>query len=211
MSEVLKFRIACRNDAEELARLHYSSASNQPGAFMHLLGMGFLRAYYEILLDEGSSTILCAYRNEGSLVGFAAGSIEAESRLVALKKYRLKLLIKSAQTLILNPKLIKQIKLRQNTKTASGSEIFVLSSGAHMEYWAWDAAGGGGAIVLFRKWLSLLQLIGVTKVSGEVDQLNHEILKIHEMLGAKVVKQFRTPDDRLRNIIEYDLLRKSKS
>jgi hypothetical protein len=178
---------------------------------MHHLGMGFLRAYYEVLLDEGSSTILCAYRSKGSLVGFAAGSIEAESRLVALKKYRLKLLIKSAKTLILNPKLIKQIRLRQNTKTVNENEIFVVGSGAHMEYWAWDAAGGGGAIILFKKWLSLLQLIGVTRISGEVDEVNHEILKLHEMLGAKVVKQFRTPDGRLRNIIAYDLGKKGNS
>ena len=211
MYDALQFRIACRNDARELARLHYSSALNQPGGFMHLLGMKFLQAYYEILLDEGSSTIVCAYRHEKRLVGFAAGSIRAESRIAALKRHRLKLLFSSVKTLSSNPKLITEIRARQNAGSAEDGDGFVLTSGPHIEYWAWDADGGGGAIVLLKKWLSLMQLIGITKVSGEVDEVNPEILKVHQLLGAVVKKEFRTPDGRLRNVIEYNLSKKTKS
>lgn len=211
MNENLQFRIACRNDACELARLHFNSALKQPGGFMHLLGKKFLQAYYEILLDEGSSTIVCAYKHENKLVGFASGSIRAESRIAALKKHRLKLLLSSVLTLISNPKLITKIRARQNNRSADDHNGFVLTSGSHMEYWAWDVDGGGGSIVLFKKWLSLMQLLGITKVSGEVDKVNSEILKMHQLLGALVKKEFRTPDGRSRKIIEYNLSKKNKS
>ena len=120
---------------------------------MHLLGKKFLQAYYEILLDEGSSTIVCAYRDEKRLVGFAAGSISAESRIAALKRHRLKLLFSSFQTLIFNPKLITEVRARQNAGSAEDGDGFVLTSGPQIQYWAWDVDGGGGAIVLLKKWL----------------------------------------------------------
>ena len=210
MYDALKFRIACRRDAPELARLHYNSALTQPGGFMHLLGRNFLQAYYEVLLDEGSSTIVCAHRNEKELIGFVAGSIRAESRIAALKKHRPKLFFSSVQALIFNPRLIKEIRARQDAGSAETGNGFVLTSGSHIEYWAWDVNGGGGAIALFKKWLSLMQLIGITRVSGEVDDVNPEILKFHQLLGALVTDEFLTPDGRLRNIIEYDLRKKSK-
>jgi hypothetical protein len=178
---------------------------NQPGGFMHLLGKKFLQAYYEILLDEGSSAIVCAYRDEKKIVGFVAGSIRAESRIAALKSHRLKLLFSSFQTLISNPKLITEVRARQNAGSAEDGDGFVLTSGPQIQYWAWDADGGVGAIVLLKKWLSLMQLIGITKVKGEVDIVHPKILKMHQLLGAEVINEFRTPDGRLRNIIEYDL------
>lgn len=210
MNDAIHYRIACRKDARELARLHYNSALKQPGAFMHLLGIKFLQAYYEILLDEGSSTILCAYRDEKKLVGFAAGAIRAESRIVALKKHRLKLFFSGFQTLISNPRLIANIRARQHASSAEDGDGFVVTSGAHMDYWAWDASGGG-AIVLFKKWLRLMQLLGIQKVSGEVEEANYDVLMAHQFLGAVVTKKFRTPDGRLRNVIEYNLSTKTKS
>lgn len=207
MKGAIKFRIACRNDAPELARLHFSSAMKQPGGFMHLLGVKFLQAYYEILLDEGSSTILCAYVTSQRLVGFAAGSIQAESRIKALKGHRIKLFFSCARSLISNPRLIAELRARENTGSPEESQGFVINSGPHVEYWAWDteAGGGGGAITLLKKWLSLMRLMGITKVRGEVDDLNPLVLKIHQLLGAHVTSQFHTPNGNLRHVIEYSL------
>ena len=206
MKDIIKFRMACRKDAPELARLHFSSSMKQPGSFMHLLGVKFLQAYYEILLDEGSSTILCAHITNQRLVGFAAGSIQAESRIKALNGHRVKLFFSCARFLISNPRLIAELRARQNNGSPEENQGFVISSGPHVEYWAWetDAGGGGGAITLLKKWLSVMRLMGITKVRGEVDDLNPLVLKIHQLLGAHVVSRFHTPNGRLRHVIEYN-------
>ena len=206
MVEKLKFRLACRDDARQLAKLHYASAQKQPGAFMHLLGRGFLKAYYEILIDHGLSTILCAHRNHEQLIGFAAGSIESDRRVVVLKKHRLKLLIKTLPRIVLKPRLIGQINLRKKREGVGPNNRFTVSVGAHMEYWAWSTEGGSGAIILFKKWLQLIKHMDISTVSGEVDQVNDEVLKIHLMLGAKIIDKFVTPDGRVRNIIQYNLV-----
>ena len=206
MVEKLKFRLACRRDAKELARLHHVSAQKQPGAFMHLLGQGFLEAYYEILIDNGLSTILCAYKNHKQLIGFAAGSIESDKRVAVLRHYRLKLFIKTLPKIVLNPSLIREINLRKKNEDVGDNNRFTVTVGAHMEYWAWDAEGGSGAIILFKKWLKLIKNMNISEVRGEVDQVNEEILKIHLMLGAKVVDSFMTPDGRVRKVILYNLV-----
>ena len=36
--------------------------------------------------------------------------------------------------------------------------------------------------------------------------MNDEVLKIHLMLGAKIIDKFVTPDGRVRNIIQYNLV-----
>ena len=206
MVKKLRFRLACRRDARELARLHHFSAQKQPGAFMHLLGLGFLEAYYEILIDNGLSTILCAYKNDEQLVGFAAGSISSDRRVLVLRQHRLKLLIKTLPKIALNPSLIRQINWRRRNEGLGENNQFTVTVGAHMDYWAWDAEGGSGAIILFKKWLQLIKLMNIAVVSGEVDQVNDEVLKIHLMLGAKIIKSFVTPDGRIRKIIRYNLI-----
>lgn len=197
------FRLSCRNDAADLARLHFNSSISQPGSFMHNLGKRFLKSYYQILLDEGSSIIMMASDNNNNIIGFAAGSIDGKSRLKALNDNKLKLMLSSLPTLILKPWLINEIIMRKND--SSTDNIYVLTSGAHMDYWAWDPSAGAGSMELFKKWLSLIKILGVKKIRGEVDVVNSDILKAHQILGAKIIDKYITPDGRKRKIIEYNL------
>lgn len=201
------FRLAFRSDAHQLAQLHQLSSAQQPGGFMFRLGSAFLTRYYRILIDEGSSVIICAVDDSGYILGFVAGSLNAESRLLALKKYRFSLLMASLPAFIRQPSLVSEVLSRQNSGSADESSAgYVVQSGAHVEFWAWQPDHkGGGALQLFLKWLALMRLLGVQTVSGEVDKVNNAILKAHRMLGAKVVKEFTTPDGRERFLIEYHL------
>lgn len=204
--QIMKFRLAYRYDADHLARLHKLSSAKQPGGFMFRLGHAFLKQYYRILIDEGSSVILCAVDATGQIIGFVAGSLDAKSRLIALRKNRLSLLIASLPALIRQPSLIRDVLSRQNSGSADESSTgYVVQSGAHVEFWAWQPGGGGGAFQLFLKWLALMRLLGVQSVSGEVDRVNDAILKAHRMLGAKILREFMTPDGRERFLIEYQL------
>ena len=199
------FRLASRCDANKLAILHEISSFQQPGGFMFRLGIKFLSKYYQILLDEGSTIIICAVDEADNLIGFVAGSLKAESRMTALKKHRVSLLMTAIPALIRQPALIFQVISRHNSGSAEiSSKGYVVQSGTHVEFWAWQPNHkGGGAFQLFLKWLALMRLLGVRSVTGEVDKINELILKAHKMLGATIVKEFNTPDGRERYIIRY--------
>jgi hypothetical protein len=201
------FRLAFRQDANQLALLHEFASAQQPGGFMFRLGRKFLTKYYQILIDEGSSVIICAVDESGHILGFVAGSLNGATRMLALRKHRLILLISSFSAIIRQPSLINEILLRQNSGSVDESKAgYVVQSGSHIEFWAWQPGhNGGGAFQLFLKWLALMRLLGVKTVSGEVDKVNDSILKAHRMLGAKIVKEFTTPDGRERFLIEYQL------
>ena len=173
---------------------------------MFRLGPAFLSQYYRVLIDAGSSIILCASDDTGQLIGFVAGSLDAKTRLTALKRNRLRLLIASLPALIHQPALIREVYARQNSRSVDESEAgYVVQSGAHEEFWAWLPDRGNGAIELHLKWLSLMRLLGAQTISGEVDKVNDVIVSAHRMLGACVVKEFTTPDGRERLLIQYQL------
>ena len=140
---------------------------------MFQLGRRFLAEYYRVLIDEGSSIILCAVDDTGEPIGFVAGSLDARTRLTALKKNRLRLLIASLPALIRQPALVREIYARQNSGSIDETEAgYVVHSGAHEEFWAWLPDRGSGAIELHLKWLSLIRLLGAQTISGEVDKIN---------------------------------------
>ena len=135
----MNFRLANRNDATALARLHELGSTKQPGGFMYRLGRGFLAQYYRILIDEGSSVILCAVDDTDQLIGFVAGALEAKSRLTALRRNWLRLLLASLPVLLRRPKLIREVYSRQMSSAADEAKAgYVVHSGAHEEFWAWQ-------------------------------------------------------------------------
>src|SRR5437879_3460673 len=118
----MNVRLANRNDAAALARLHEISSLKQPGGFMYRLGRGFLTHYYRILIDEGSSIILCAVDDTNQLIGFVAGALDAKTRMKALGRSRFRLLIASLPALIRQPQLIREVYLRQIAAPADQAE-----------------------------------------------------------------------------------------
>ena len=203
----MKFRLAFPGDAYKLAKLHRLSSIEQPGGFMFRLGINFLTKYYKILIDDCDSVIICATDDSGEILGFVAGSLNAGARFLALKKHKFGLLIASLPEFICNPCLINEVLSRQNSGSVDESSVgYVVQTGPHMEFWAWRPdRKGGGSLQLFLKWLALMRLLGVHAVTGEVDKVNASILKAHRVLGAKIVKEFTTPDGRERFLIQYDL------
>jgi hypothetical protein len=58
---------------------------------------------------------------------------------------------------------------------------------------------------LLKNLLKILKENHVSQVRFEVDRLNRKAEVIHRLLGAKVVREFKTPDGRGRIIMEYIL------
>ena len=202
----MHYRLAIQEDAKRLAFLHRLGSEKQPGGFMYQLGLPWLEEYYHILLAQKYTVILCAEDNDKRMIGFASGSLDAAEGIVALKRNRARLLWAALPALVRNPRLVQDIRSRQNSASVDANgQGYVIQAGAHEDYWAWENLRQPGAIELHLKWLSLVRLLGAKSVKGEVDVVNSMVLKTHKRLGAKVIREFVTPNGNERVIIEYVL------
>ncbi len=200
----MRIRLAKPSDMDQLADVHWVCSREQANGFMFKLGKRFLRQYYRVLLTEENTVVICAIADDGRIVGFASGSLDAAEHLVVLKRNRFRLLWAALPALVRNPALINGLFSRQRSRSAEEGGYIVLS-GARGEYWAWipTARSAGAAIGLFQKWLSLMRLLGAQEVRFEVDRGDGNVEQIHTMLGARIVKELVTPDGKPRLVMEY--------
>ena len=202
----MKFRIAKKSDKKVLAYIHKECGEIQPDGFMYQLGLTFLTTYYGILINEKKSIILLAEDENGVIQGFCSGTLAAEEHLIALKRNKIKLSFSLIPALLKSPKLIKNLIDRDKYINATPESVkFGVSQGSRCEYWAWRPENKNliMSMRLFQVWRNILFELGSESIKGEVDILNKYILKIHKILGAKIIKELNLPDGRNRVIIEY--------
>ncbi len=140
-------RRADPRDAESLAHLHFNCALAQPGGFMHRLGQKFFVKYYQILLGEHMTVILCADAGRDGIVGLVSATLDSKRQLDAIRKGRFKLLLAVIPVLIRRPSLIWEIYVRNRSLSArSPGDEYVVSSGARIAYWGGNAGSKHGEI-----------------------------------------------------------------
>jgi len=204
---MINFRLAKNTDYVRLADVHMACSVIQPGGFMFRLGLPFLRQYYRVMLQEKYSVILCA-EEDGKLLGFSSGSLDTAEHFQALKRHRLRFLISVLAVICRQPRIIKDILARMRSGSPD-SEMggYVTQTGPRGEFWCWlsDQRYGGGALVLNAKWLLVMKTLGAKEVRIEVDGRNPKVERMHRLVGARVVKNYVTPDGNPRIIMGYDL------
>jgi hypothetical protein len=206
MNKILKLRLANKSDIKSLAKTHLICGKLQPDGFMHQLGLGFLKTYYRILLNEKGSVIVIAEDENGIVHGFCSGSLAAEKHLDELKRNQIKLAFSLIPALIKSPKIIGKLLARNRfVKSAGQSTSFGISQGSRCEYWAWrpESRNLVISILMFETWLNIVFELGSASIKGEVDILNKYVLRIHKIIGAKVIDELILSDGRKRVIIEY--------
>ena len=204
----MQIRLAKQSDIEQLAQVHWTCSTEQPGGFMFNLGRRFLRQYYRIYLREKHSLILVADEEHGKLLGFHSGTLRAEEHVEALRSSWLSLLISALPAVVRKPSLVREIYSRyRSTARKADSDEYILKSGPRGEFWAWSSAhrDAGQAIHLHETWHAIMRHMGAKAVRSEVDRDNVRILRYARMMGAHVIKEILTPDGRKRLIVEYVL------
>jgi hypothetical protein len=202
----MKFRIAKRSDIASLAKIHMECGKFQPDGFMHNLGFCFLKTYYRLLIEEKNSIILLAEDDDGFIHGFNSGTLTAEEHLDTMKRNRIKIAFSLIPAFIKSPNILRNLVIRNNyIKSGGHSGRFGITKGPRVEYWAWrpNSKNPETAITLLESWLMIVFELGFNSAKGEVDIVNKNILKIHLLLGAKVIEELELPDGRKRVIIEY--------
>jgi hypothetical protein len=204
----VRIRLANLRDAEPLARLHYVCSSVQPGGFMHRLGVRFFVKYYQIILSERTSVVLCADAGRDGIVGLASATLDSAKQLEVIQKGRFKLFWSVIPALIRKPSLIWDLYIREMSFSASfHDEGFIVGSGARIAYWGWlpDYPQKGRSTYLLKELMHLMEKRGATEIQLEVDRLNRKVEVVHRLLGARVVREFTTSDGRARIVMEYKL------
>lgn len=199
------YRIATIGDASTLARMHLASGKRQPGGFMHILGLRFLKTYYRVHLKEKNSFILFAIDENDSICGFVSGTLSAEEHMRILRRNFLGLAFSTFPKLLLTPQIIHKLKERYYFIVHRvHSEEYGVAVGCRIDYWAWDSeCKSKFSIFLFKKWLEIAFSKGVDSVKGEVDLDNRNVLDMLIGLGARIIKEIDLSDGRKRFVIEF--------
>lgn len=202
----MRFRIAKKSDIKMLSKLHFEAGKIQPNGYMYKLGLPFLKTYYKLLVNEKNSLVIVAENKDDIVCGFCAGTFFAEEHIKTLRKSRLKIAISLVPSIIKSPQLILSILARNKFINSNGkSSDISISSGPRFEYWAWSSKNKDPfmSINLLKFWLKSMFSFGVKSVKAEVDIANSDILKIHQKLGAQIIKEITLNDGRKRVHIEY--------
>ena len=206
--KTLKIRRAHLGDVKQLAKLHFICASEQPGAFMHLLGRRFFVTYYKIILKDPSSVVLCADADQNGTVGFVSATFDSKRQLQAIIKERFKLFWAAIPALIRRPSLIQALYIRDKSCSADQiGEGFLTSCSNRICYWGWMPGypSKGYSTYLLNALIDFMEDQGAEELQMEVDRANRKVEVMHRLLGAKAVKEFVTKDGRLRVVMEYRL------
>lgn len=201
-----RLRFAEGRDTERLAGLHLKAGQYQPGAFFPRLGVRFLRRYYDMLISEGDQLVLCAVTADDQIVGFVSATRRAEDHFANLTKQKARLFFSLSLRAILSPRIVLGLWNRSRSLSESpGILRYVVPNGCRIEYWAWDPdqESPPSSVLLMTAFLEVARSRGIKSVRLEVDAPNRHVFITHQMLGAKVVVRFRTPDGRERAILEH--------
>jgi hypothetical protein len=203
----MKFRFAKKCDSWALAMIHIETGINQRGGFMHKLGFNFLKKYYEITISNKSSIIILAEDENGEILGFHSGSLDAMEHYSSLRKNRYRFLLPILFSLISNPKLISEIYIRYKYTGNDSKFKFGIKSGVRGEYWGWSPSRPNAveSINLHRIWHSIIRQLGATSVRSEVDIINDRVYKSIKIMGGVFLEEITLNDGRRRAIVEYDL------
>ena len=205
MSE-MNVRLSRVVDAVQLADVHLECLADLPGGVLKTLGRQFRHSYYHLMLNEPHSLVLCLEGSDGRILGLATGSLDATEHLAALSDHRMRLLFAALPALIASPHLIAQLREKQKASERVGDDNgYVVASGPRLEFWGAVPEGraGGAALNLLQAWLSIAKTLGADHVRFEVNESEQEVEKIHRMMGAQVVRDFRTRAGVKRKILEY--------
>ena len=203
----LDIRPATRDDAAQIASLHLRAADHQVRSFLPELGLRFLVRYYDILISEPGSIVLCAFQGNHHLAGFVSGTLRAEDHFAILRSNKVRFLMSLGIAVCLRPHVLMGAWKRSRALSSQGRRnSFVVNSGCRIEYWAWDPTEQvqKGSVMLLKTYLALMRDSGVPSVRLEIDAHDRRTKMIHLMLGAKEVDQFTTPDGNDRLILEYN-------
>ena len=203
----MKYRIAKQVDCKALVNLHYAIRKTYSVGFFSKLGKCFLTKYYEIILNDPNSVIVCAEDNKGIVQGFCSATLDVTAQMDNIRRHKVGLGLAAFTSIILHPSLLKDLLDRYKVVKNDSSTKMISTKGARSEYWVWLSTNRDSAssVGMYFAQLNILKSLGVKEFFGEVDKVNNKILKFQLRNGGEIIDEITLPDGRERVILRVDL------
>lgn len=204
----IQFRLAKPSDAKQIANCHWHVRDRYTEGIFLSLGEQFLRAYYQIILDDPNEIIVCAENKEGEIVGFSSGSLNAESQTVSIRSHKVKLGMAALLGLIRHPSYFKGVWQRYTSLKSTDDHKFLHMKGARSEYLCWKkgAEGSISMMLLDKIKFKMMHELGIKEVFFEIDRQNERLFNAQQrMKNITLLEEYTLPDGRVRGLFRMDL------
>lgn len=207
MSEI-RFRLAKPSDAKQITNCHWHVRDRYTEGIFLSLGEKFLRAYYQVILDDPNEIIVCAENKDGEIVGFSSGSLNAESQAVSIRSHKVKLGFAALLGLIRHPSYFKGVWQRYTSLKSTDDHKFLHMKGARSEYLCWKkgAEGSISMMLLDKIKFKMMHELGIKEVFFEIDRQNERLFNAQQrMKNITLLEEYTLPDGRVRGLFRMDL------
>lgn len=201
MSSIL-FRLAKPSDAKQIAYCHWHVRDRYTKGIFLSLGERFLRAYYQVILDDPYEVVVCAEK-DGRIIGFASTTLDAAEQAKNLKAHKIKLAVAAVGAIVCKPSLLKAVWQRyRSLENDNNAPSFVHTEGVRGEYWCWlksEEDDSFASMELSKVKNRILYDLGVREMFFEVDKFNKQVYKYHLKINkAEPIEEITLPDGRER-------------
>ena len=203
----IRFRLAKPSDAKQIANCHWHVRDRYSQGIFLSLGEKFLRTYYKIILNDPWEVVVCAENDDGKIIGFSSATLNGQAQAENLKRHKIQLGLAAIKTIIVNPKLAKDVWLRYKS-LGGGEQKFVNMEGVRGEYWCWRKGDDNSlSVQLYKAKNALLKNLGVRELFFEVDKFNAQVYKYHIKINkATPIEEITLPDGRIRVLFKKSLI-----
>lgn len=206
---VIRFRLAKPSDAKQIANCHWHVRDRYTQGIFLSLGECFLKTYYKIILDDPWEVVICAEREDGKIVGFGSTTLDAEAQAKNLKKHKIRLGLSALSSVIIHPRLLKELWLRYKSLDGGEGPRYVHPIGVRGEYWCWlKEEDSLLSIDMDNAKGHILYDLGYRECYSEVDKNNTHVYKYH-MKKYEPIEEVILPDGRVR-VLFKQVLKPSK-
>lgn len=207
MNEI-RFRFAKPSDAKQIANCHWHVRDRYTEGIFLSLGKFFLRAYYQVILDDPNEIIVCAENKDGEIVGFSSGSLNAESQAISIRNHKVKLGFAALLGIIRHPSYFKGVWQRYTSLKSTEDHKFLHMKGARSEYLCWKkgAEGSISMMLLDKIKFKVMHELGIKEVFFEIDRQNERLFNAQQrMKNITLLEEYTLPDGRVRGLFRMDL------
>lgn len=204
----VRFRLAKPCDAKQIANVHWHVRDRYTEGIFLSLGKMFLKAYYEIILNDPWEVVICAEKEDGKIIGFSSLTINANASAKFLRKHKIPLGLSALWGLLVHPGLLKGVIQRYKSLGDKKAPQFIHTDGARVDYLCWlkGDADSNGMLAMEKIKYGIMYDLGLRECFFEVDKHNKRLYTFYTReKSIELLMEYELPDGRTRGLFKKNI------